>query len=320
MTYWHGAIRLGHLTIPRFIGGPLDGITDSPFRKVIRKFSPDALLYSEMRHVACVAHDKGVKKTLDFEQMERPLVYQFSANSIECIDRACELVVAAGVDAVDLNIGCPARCVVKSGSGSALMGDLPRLKIILEHFRKTLKIPFTLKIRAGFKEKNAVTVAQLAQDCGVDALAIHPRLQTQMFAGQPDYDLARQVKEAVSIPVFLSGGIINWATAQRAYEQTGVDGYLIGRGIWSRPWKLRELQEQSQGNIFTVTDEMIGQAALDHLHEVMKYYGPHGAYVFRKHLPFYIKGKPSAGTLRKQLMVSHTAQELEDGLWTFFMV
>lgn len=318
MTYWHEKIRLGHLMIPRFIGGPLDGITDSPFRKVIRKFSKDALLYSEMRHVACVAHDKGVKKTLDFEQMERPLSYQFSANSIDCIDRACELVMAAGVDVVDLNIGCPARCVIKSGSGSALMGDLPRLEMILKHFRKTLSIPFTLKIRAGFKEKNAVIVAKLAQDCGVDALAIHPRLQTQMFAGQPDYDLARQVKEAVSIPVFLSGGIVNWATAHKAYEQTGVDGYLIGRGIWSRPWKLHELQEQSQGRTFTVTEAMIGQAALDHLHEVMSYYGPHGAYVFRKHLPFYIKGKPSAGTLRKQLMVSHTAQELEVGLRTFF--
>ncbi len=318
--YWHQKIKFGHLEIPRFIGGPLDGITDSPFRRVIRKFSKDALLYTEMRHVACVTHDLGSKKTLDFQQMERPLNYQVSANSVDCIERACEKIVGAGVDAIGLNIGCPARCVVKSGSGSALMGDLPRLKLILDCFRKTLKIPFTLKIRAGFKEKNAVTVAQLAQDCGVDALAIHPRLQTQMFAGQPDYDLARQVKEAVSIPVFLSGGIVNWATAQKAYEQTGVDGYLIGRGIWSRPWKLQELHEQSIGNTFTVAEAMIGQAALDHLDEIMRYYGPHGAYIFRKHLPFYIKGKPSAGTLRKQLMVAHTAQEIEDGLRSFFML
>ena len=319
MSYWQKKIKLGHLEIPRFIGGPLDGITDSPFRKVVRQFSKDALLYGEMRHVGCVANDTGGKKSLDFEQMERPLTYQVSANSIDFVERACEKILAAGVDVVDLNIGCPARCVVKSGSGSALMGDLPRLEKILKFFRQQLPIPFTLKMRAGFKEKNAVIVAKLAQDCGVDALAIHPRLQTQMFSGQPDYALAREVKEAVTIPVFFSGGVVNWQTAQKVYQETGVDGYLIARGMWSRPWKLKELEELSLGNAFVVTESMVLQAALDHLAATVAYYGPQGVHIFRKHLPFYIKGKPSASALRQRLVVAQTEQELAEGLRSFFI-
>ncbi len=320
MSYWYETFKIGSLDVPRFIGGPLDGITDSPFRQLVRKFSKQELLYTEMRHVGCVANDKGVMRALDFEQFERPLNYQFSANGTEYIQKACERVIAAGIDAIDLNIGCPARAVVNSGSGSSLMGDLPRLELILKEFRKHCSVPFTVKMRAGFKEKNAVTVAKLIQDCGVDALAIHPRLQTEHFAGVPDYGIAAEVKRAVTIPVILSGGIINWMTAKAAYEQTGVDGYLIGRGIWSKPWKLLELKEHSQGRPFVVSQEMIGECALEHLAGMLRYYGPHGIRIFRKHLPFYIKAKPTASALRQRLAVSDDPQEVKEGIKEFFGV
>jgi len=228
MDYWNSKIKIGNLSFPRFIGGPLDGITDSPFRQLVRDFSHDELLYTEMRHVACVAHDKAGVRALKFEQFERPLNYQISVNKVDFVEQACEKILQAGVDVVDLNIGCPARNVVGSGSGSALMADLPRLEKILTLLRKNISIPFTVKIRAGFKEKNAVDVAKLIQDCGADALAIHPRLQSQKFEGRPDYALAAQVKQAVHIPVIISGGVVNWKTAQMVYEQTGVDGFLIG--------------------------------------------------------------------------------------------
>jgi len=106
MTYWQTKFKIGNVSYPRFIGGPLDGITDSPFRKLVREFSKDNLQYSEMRHVACVAHDKGGTKALVFDQIERPLNYQVAANDITYIARACEKILAAGVDAVDLNVGC----------------------------------------------------------------------------------------------------------------------------------------------------------------------------------------------------------------------
>ncbi len=320
MSYWNEQFVIGNRAYPRFIGGPLDGITDSPFRKIVRNYSADELLYTEMRHVACVSNDKGRARTLDFSQLERPLNYQVAASSIEYVEKACERILAAGVDCVDLNIGCPARLVIGTGAGSAMMGDLPRLESVLTLFRKCLPIPFTVKIRAGFKEKNAVDVAKLIQDCGADALAIHPRLQTQHFAGVPDYALAAEVKRAVTIPVILSGGIVNWATARAAYEQTGVDGYLIGRGIWSRPWKLHELKEHSQGRPYVADSSIILLSALEHLDNMIAYYGDKGLYAFRKHLPFYIKGKLCASQIRTKLIVSHDVEVVKEGLREFFRV
>ena len=270
-----------------------------------------------MRHVACVANDKAGVRALRFEQFERPLNYQISVNKVDYIERACEKILQAKVDIIDLNIGCPARNVVGSGSGSALMADLPRLEKVLTTLRKNISIPFTVKIRAGFKEKNALEVAKLIQDCGADALAIHPRLQSQKFEGRPDYALAAQVKQAVTIPVIISGGVVNWATAKMVYEQTGVDGFLIGRGIWAKPWKLKELREHSLGNPFVVDRAMLGTYALKHLNYMISHYGMHGLFAFRKHLPFYVRGIPEASTLRKKLVVSNSVEEVQNMLTNF---
>ena len=277
----------------------------------MRQFSPEELLYTEMRHVGSIAADKDGSRTVRFEQWERPLNYQIAANSIDYIDAAIERIIAAGVDIVDLNVGCPARNVIGSGSGSALMADIPRLTLILKRMRAQLSIPMTIKIRAGFKECNAVTIAQLAQDCGVDALAIHPRLQTQKFEGRPDYSIAADVKKALQIPVFLSGNVVNWPTARMAYEATGVDGFLIGRGIWGRPWKLKEMHEHSLGRPFVISrKEMLG-CALDHLQRMIVYYGPKGLFAFRKHVPFYIAGMQGASDIRTRLVTLECAVEVE---------
>ncbi len=313
-TFWQEKIRIGNLSFPRFIGGPLDGITDAPFRKLVREFSKDELLYTEMRHVACVANDKGGTKALQFDQLERPLNYQVAANYERFIEQACDKIVQKGVDIIDLNLGCPARNVISSGSGSALMADLPRLKQVLTCFRKKLDIPFTVKIRSGFKSCNALEVAKLAQDCGVDALAIHPRLQTQQFQGRPDYHIAAQVKQAVSIPIIFSGGVVNFKIAQMVYEQTGVDGFLIGRGIWARPWKLQEFAVHAAGKPYTIDNQFVLSCALKHFAYMLEQYGAHAVYMFRKHVPFYIRGLTDASNLRQKLVSCKTPQEIEDGL------
>lgn len=314
MSYWQEKIKIGNQEYPRFIGGPLDGITDSPFRTLVRHFSKEELLFTEMRHVACVAHDKSGLRALHFKQDERPLNYQIAASTEKDIDLACEKIVERGVDLVDLNVGCPAKNVVKSGSGSALMADLPRLKKVLDRLRQCLPIPFTVKIRAGFKQKNALDVAKLIEDCGAAAITIHPRLRDEMFAGRPDYALAALVKHSVSIPVLLSGNVINWQTAKMAYEQTGVDGYLIGRGMWSKPWKLHELKLHSQGLPFAVDRQMIFQYALLHLDMLETYYGAKGFYCFRKHLPFYLRGIPDATTVRNDLVIADSSQYVRQAL------
>jgi len=310
MSFWQEKIKIGTFSFPRFIGGPLDGITDSPFRQLVREFSPSELLYTEMRHVACVANDKGGTKALQFKQLERPLNFQVAANRIEFIEKACEKILAAGVEMIDLNVGCPAPNVIGSGSGSALMADLPRLTQILRLFRKVIPVPFTVKIRAGFKCQNAVEVAKLIQDCGADALAIHPRLQTQKFEGRPDYALVAQVKKAIDIPVIVSGGVINYKTAQLVHEQTGVDGFLIGRGIWGKPWKLEEMRQNALGNPYTIDTKQIFYWAARHLDAMLEFYGPRGLFAFRKHLPFYLKGLPDSSALRQKLVLSDSVDHV----------
>ena len=295
------------------MSAPLDGITDSPFRQLVRDFSQDELLYTEMRHVGCIANDKGKTRALVFKQLERPLSYQVAANDVKFIAKACERILATGIDIVDLNVGCPARNVTGSGSGSALMGDLPRLERILKEFRRLLAIPLTIKIRAGYKSVNAVEVAKLAQDCGVDALAIHPRLQTQRFEGVPNYALAAEVKKALTIPVIISGGIVNWRLAKMVYEQTGVDGFLVGRGMWAQAWKLKELKEHSLGNFdYKASKTTIFSYALKHLDKMIEYYGPAGIFVFRKHLPFYLRGFTGAVQIRKRLIVTKSFDEIKN--------
>ena len=314
MDFWKTSFSIGSLEVSRFIGGPLDGITDSPFRRLVRDFSKKELLYTEMRHVACIANDKGGMKALNFCQSERPLNYQIAVNSVDFIEKACEKIMASGVDCIDVNIGCPARNVIGSGSGSALMADLPRLKLILQTLEKSINIPFTVKIRSGFKVVNAVEVALLAQDCGAQALAIHPRLQTQRFEGRPDYTLVAEVKRALQIPVIVSGGVVNFKMARMVYEQTGADGYLIGRGIWSKPWQLHEMQMHAEQKEYSVGLSMRLTYALKHLDYMLSYYGPKGLFMFRKHLPFYVRGVPEASIVRGSMVVSTSVDEVKEGL------
>ena len=319
MDYFNSHVKIKHLSYPRFMGGPLDGITDSPFRKLVRDFSKDELLYTEMRHVRSIVTPKGGAMALDLAQFERPLNFQVSANSVEFVEQACEKILQTGVDSIDLNVGCPASNVVSSCSGSALMANPVMLEKILKEFRRVIPdhVLFTIKIRAGFKEVNAVDIAKLAQDCGVDALAIHPRLKTQMFTGQPNYQVAAAVKQALQIPVLFSGNVVNFKTAKMTYEMTGVDGFLIGRGMWAKPWKLEEMKQHALGNEFVVDSQMILKVALRHLSLMIEQYGMHGLFRFRKHLPFYIKGHPSASALRQRLVLSESENDIKEGLQEF---
>jgi len=318
MCYWKTKFKIRDLEFPRFLGGPLDGVTDSPFRKVVRKFSTQELLYTEMRHIARVANETWGKKTTEFDQLERPLNFQVAANKVDFIEKACDRILQQGIDCIDLNIGCPARNLISSGSGSALMNDLPRLKKILICFREKIKhIPFTVKMRAGFKVENAIEVAKLVQDCGADAMAIHPRLQSQKFSGTPDYNLAYKVKKSVDIPVLFSGGVTDFTTAKSVYENTGVDGFLIGRGLWAKPWKLKELHENSIGNEYTVDKSLILKCIFDHLDNHLDYYGQNGLVLFRKHLSVYLKGMPFSCDVRKIILLIDSVDKIKSSLMGF---
>jgi len=318
MDFWNSTFKIGSKDIPRSIGGPMDGFTDSPFRAMVRQFSPRELLYTEITHAATLVHAAHTSNILRFEPIERPLNFQVTVNSTEPIERACGNILLAGVDMVDLNIGCPARTIIGSGSGSALMADIPRLKIILRKFRRFLPIPFTVKMRAGFKERNACDVALLAQDEGVDALVVHPRLQKQKFTGVPDYSLVKQIKKQLSIPVIVSGGIVDAESARLIHEWTGADGLMVSRALCGAPWKLKELQETIEGRDYCIRSDMILDVALCHLTTMLDYYGLAGLYMFRKHLASYVKNGENASEFRHKLMTEDSVESVREGLCTFF--
>lgn len=320
MGFWNDSINIGTVQIPRFIGGPMDGFTDSPFRSIVRSFSPHELLYSEITHTSTLAHGIDNTDVLRFEQTERPLNFQFTANSVDTIDVACAYVLLAGVDMVDLNIGCPARNVVGSGSGCALMADIPRLKKIMRRLRKNLPIPFTVKMRAGFKEHNALDVACLAQDEGADALIIHPRLQGQKFSGKPDYSLVAEIRKQISVPVIISGGVVDISSAASIHEQTGVDGFMVSRALCGAPWKLKELQLMAEGRPFSISSSEMCDIVLNHFDAMLDYYGPDGLYMFRKHLACYIKDGPDASEFRHRLIRENSVEAVKEGVKKFFRI
>lgn len=308
MSYWQKKLQIGTLSIPRFVGGPLDKLTDAPFRAVTRLFCNQSLLYTEIRHVAAVVNMPG--RLLGMDQAMRPINFQMTANTTQYIQQACAIVQEMGVDAVDLNIGCPAAHIIKSGSGSALMADIPRLTQILKLFRAHLTCPFTVKMRAGFKELNADSIALLAADCGVDALVVHPRLQSQKFRGVPDYKILSCVKRQVSIPVLVSGGIRDLSSAVKVYEQTGVDGFLIGRSQLGAPWLLRQLHEESLGGTFVPAQEQRINAMKKHVQLLELYYGAKGLPLARRHIGFYVCGKEGSGTIRRTVHSAHNWDKL----------
>lgn len=310
MNYWKTDLQIGTLALPRFIGGPLDALTDEPFRRVSRMFCKQSLHYTEIRHVAAIT--KMPANKIHIAANTRPLNVQMTAGSTDYIEQACERIQEMGVDCIDINIGCPAPHIIKSGAGSALMADIHRLKTIVQKFRLCCKVPLTVKMRAGFKEVNAHDVALCLQDCGVNAIAVHPRLQKQKFRGYPDYSLLTAIKKLVSIPVLVSGGIVDIQSARAVYEQTGVDGFLVGRGQLGNPWILKLLAQQSQDIAYKPDDALVHKAMIEHVKLLESYYGAKGLPLAKRHIGFYVKNKSNAQSIRRAIHSCSTWQEITE--------
>jgi|SaaInlStandDraft_4_1057021.scaffolds.fasta_scaffold04806_4 tRNA-dihydrouridine synthase B len=313
--FWTEKIKIGNQEYPRFMSAPLDGITDSPMRQLIREYSKDVLLFTEMRHVACVANEK-TEKSVKYNSIEQPLCFQVSANSTQFLEKAVAKIVSNKFVMFNLNAGCPAKCVIKSGSGSALMANTSLLKNLLVEFKNALPqtMPLTLKIRAGFKEKNAYDVSLMAEQCGVDMIVVHPRTQPGGFSEPLDFDLVAKIKKSVSIPVVFSGNIHSFSRAEMTHEKTGVDGFMIGRALWGAPWKIREIMDKSLNKDFKISQKDILKCALRHMELNVVYYGEHGINPFKKQIPQYIKAIPNAAEIRCQLVRSQSAEEMRNQL------
>lgn len=303
MTFWEETFDFAGLQVPRMMAAPLDGITDSPLRQLIRHFSPDDLLFTEMRHIASVANSKH-ESLFAYEEVEQPLAYQISANTTRWLDEAVDKIVERGFVMLNLNMGCPARQVTKSGSGSALMNNIPLYKELIRALQKRLdgRIPLTIKIRAGFKETNGLEIAQIAEDLGIQGIIVHPRLQTGGFTAPLNYDMVAEIKKRTSLSVVFSGNINSFKRMKTVYDRTGSDGFMIGRALWGCPWKMHEILQEARGEKFTIALPDMLALALEHLKLNVKLYGLRGVQAFKKQLPQYIRGVVGAAQLRQRMV------------------
>lgn len=282
---------------------PMAGITDLPFRLICRRLGC-GMTVSEMVSAKGLLY-KNVKTTemLRIDDGERPTAIQLFGSVPEELAEAARMVEASGADMIDFNMGCPVPKIVNNGEGSALMKQPQLAHDILAAMVKAVKIPVTVKFRAGWDDsnRNAVEIAKAVEAAGVSAVAVHGRTRQQFYEGKADWGIVAEVKQAVKVPVFGNGDIFTVEDGLRMLAQTGVDGLMIGRGADGNPWIFRELAAVLRGKERPAApslQERLAQAA-EHLDMLIDYKGEHiSVKEMRRHISAYLKGLPHAAEFR----------------------
>ncbi len=283
---------------------PMAGVTDLPFRKLCRQLGA-GLTTSEM--ITADVKLWGTRKSQQrlASSNDEPRSVQLAGNEPEVIAEAARLNVSMGAQIIDINMGCPAKKVCKKAAGSALLKDEQLVTNILQAVVQAVDVPVTLKIRTGWdkEHRNGVTIARIAEDCGIQALAVHGRTRACAFKGDVEYDTIANIVDAVDIPVFANGDITSPEKAKAVLSYTGADAVMIGRGAQGKPWLFREINHfLSTGNkLATPTLQEVSVTLNSHIRALHDFYGElMGAKIARKHVSWY---------LQSQDMNQHTNQQ-----------
>ncbi len=301
---------------------PMAGITDLPFR-LICKENGAGLVYSEMVSAKALLYgDEKTKLLLKTCKEERPLAVQIFGSDVEAIGFAAKYV-SEFADIVDINMGCPAPKVVKNGDGSRLLQDLDKVKEIVESAVKNSKVPVTVKMRIGwdFDSIVAVDAAKIIENAGASAIAVHGRTRSQYYSGQADWNIIKQVKDAVSIPVIGNGDLRTKEDVKKAFEKYNVDAVMIGRGAFGNPWLFREaVTYMKDGRCdFKVSNEEKLQTILKHIDLEVQEKGEFIAVrEMRKHISAYTKNLPNSSVFRSKINTLDTREEVEECLKEYF--
>ncbi len=307
-------VNIGNVTLDNMtVFAPLAGITNLPMR-LMAKEEGCALVCSEMvSSHGLVYGSMKTQKIMDSVSREKPLSVQIFGSDPSIMAEAARMVEASGADILDINCGCSVRKILKSGSGSALMRTPEKARAVVDAVKKAIRIPLTIKIRSGWERSGAQAfeIAGMAEESGVDAIAVHPRLASQGFGGRADWSLIKAIKAQSNIPVIGNGDIVKAEDAVRMLSETGCDAVMIGRGAIGYPWIFSQVLSLSRGGaVPTITPDMRFDMMVRYLRESVAYLGEeHACYMMRSRLGWFVKGMPHSSVFRES--IKHLSSETE---------
>jgi len=317
-------MRIGSRTLRNnLFVAPMAGVTDRPFRQLCKKFGAGLAVSEMVASNSLLWGSEKTRRRANHEGEVEPISVQIAGADPAMMADAARFNVEQGAQIIDINMGCPAKKVCNTMAGSALLKDEPLVGQILESVVKAVDVPVTLKFRTGWDtaNKNALKVARIAEESGVQLLSLHGRTRACGFSGRAEYDTIREVKNSTYLPVVANGDITTPNEAKRVLEYTGADGIMIGRAAQGRPWIFREIAHYfSTGE--TLPPPLVSEihaVLIAHLHDLYSFYGKErGVKVARKHISWYTKGLAGSASFRHRMNQLESCEEQLDAVNGFF--
>ena len=310
---------IGSLKIPhRLLMAPMCGMTLKPFRRIVKDYGAGLVATQMVNAKALRMGDQKTLRLLDYDESERPITFQLFGNDADDLAEGARIAQDLGPDLIDLNMGCPAKKIVSGGGGSALLREPDLAKQILKKMRAVLKIPFTVKMRSGWDKEydEAIHIAKIAQDSGVDAITLHARTNEQGYKGSANWKLIKAFRENLSIPVIGNGDVSNKEGIHRMLKETGCDAVMVGRAAISAPWIFKSYLTESD---YQPTIEEKRKTILRQYELFFDFFGlDHGIRQMRKFLCTYTKGIRDGAAFRNRIVSLNEWFPLRNAINEFF--